>query len=94
MNRLHLNKCCLCCFSDIHLYSNKLSTIATISSLIMSELLPACFCCSNNFNLLHNSSGSDDKNTVFETPEAETLQPGDLSNFISVLSGRFFTYSF
>ena len=42
-NRLHLNKICLCCFLDIHFYSNNLSTIATISSLIISELFPACF---------------------------------------------------
>ena len=57
-----------------------------ISSLIMSEFFTACFSCNNNFNLLHSSSGSDDKNIVFETPEAETIRPGDLSNFIRVLS--------
>ena len=57
-----------------------------ISSLIMSELFPACFSCNNNFNLSQSSLGSDDKNIVFETPEAETIKPGDLSNFISVLS--------
>ena len=57
----------------MHLYSNNLSTIATISSLIMSELFPACFSCNNHFNL-HDSSGSDDKNIVFETPEAETIK--------------------
>ena len=50
-NRLHLIKICLCCFLDKHLYSNNLSTIATISSLIKSELFPACFSCSNKFNL-------------------------------------------
>ena len=71
----------------IHLYSNNLSTIATISSLIMSELFPACFSCSNNFNLLHSSSGSDDKNIVFETPEAIIL--GDLSILIIDLSQSF-----
>ena len=38
-NRLHLSKICLCSFLDIHLYSNNLSTIATISSLIISSLL-------------------------------------------------------
>ena len=48
----------------MHLYSNNLSTIATISSLIMSELFPACFYCNINFNL-QSSSGSDDKNTCF-----------------------------
>ena len=67
-------------------YSNNLSTMATISLLIISELFPACFSCNNNFNLLYSSSGSDDKNIVFETPQAETLKPGDLNNFISVLS--------
>ena len=68
------------------MYSNNLSFIATISSLIISELFPACFSCSNSFNLLQSSSGSDDKNIVFETPEAEILKPGDLSNFIRVRS--------
>ena len=76
-NRLHLIKICLCCFLDMHLYSNNLSTIATISSLIMSELFPACFFCKNNFNLSQSSSGSDDKNIVFETPQAETISLGD-----------------
>ena len=56
--------------------------MATISSLITSKLIPACFSCNNNFNLLHISSGSDYKNVVFETPEAETIKPGDLSIFI------------
>ena len=51
----------------------------------MSELFPACFSCNNNFNLSQISSGADDKNKVFETPEAETFNPGDLGNFISVL---------
>ena len=85
-NKLHLIKICLCCFFDIHLYSNSLSIIATISSLIIPELFPACFSCSNNFNLFHNSSGSDDKNIVFETPDAETSIAGDFSNLIRVLS--------
>ena len=69
-NRLHLIKICLCCFLDMHLYSNNLSIIATISSLIILELLPACFSCNNYFNLSQSSLGSDDKNNVFETPEA------------------------
>ena len=30
-NKLHLIKICLCCFLDMHLYSNNLSTIAIIS---------------------------------------------------------------
>ena len=85
-SRLHLIKICLCCFFDMHLYSNKLSIIAIISSLIISELLPACFSCNNNFNLSHISLASDDRNIVFQTPEAETIKPGELSNFISFLS--------
>ena len=52
----------------------------------MSELFPACFSSSNNRNLSQSSFGSDDKNIVFETPEAETIEPGDLNNFISVLT--------
>ena len=59
--RLLLIKICLCCFFDVHLYSNSLSTITLISSLIISELFPACFSCSNNFNLSQSSSGSDGK---------------------------------
>ena len=70
----------------MHLNSISLSTLPTISMLIMSELFATCFSCCNNFNLLHNSRGSDDKNIVFETPEAETIKLGDLSNFIEVLS--------
>ena len=69
-NRLHLIKICLCCFLDIHLYSNNLSIIATISSSINIELLPPCFSCNNNFNLFQSSFGSDDRIIVFEIPEA------------------------
>ena len=68
------------------MYSNSLSTIATISPLIMSDLFPACFSCGNSFYPLQSSSRSDDKKIVFETPEAETIKPGDLSYFIRVLS--------
>ena len=42
-NRPHLIKICLCCFLDIHLYSNNLSIIATISSSIKLEFLPPFF---------------------------------------------------
>ena len=68
------------------MYSNSLSAIAIASTLITSELFPACFSCSNNYNLSQSSSGSDDKNIVFETPEAETNKPVDLGNFLSVRS--------
>ena len=64
-NTLYLIKICLCCFLDMRLYSNNLSTIATISSLIISEFFPPCFSCSNNFNLSYSLSGSVDKNLVF-----------------------------
>ena len=70
----------------MQLYSNILSTIATILTLIMSKLFPTSFCCNINFILLQSSSGSDDKNIVFEKPEAKTIKPGDLSNFLRVLS--------
>ena len=85
-NRLQLIKICSCCFLLINLYSNNLSTIATISLLIMSELFPACFSCSGNFNLSQSSLESENKNNVFETPQAETTKLGDSSNFIRVLS--------
>ena len=82
-NRLHLIKSCLCCFLDMHLYSNSLSTIATICLLIKSELFLACFSCSNSFILSQSSPGSDDKNIVY-TPEA--MIGGDFYNSIRVLS--------
>ena len=52
----------------------------------MSDLIPACFSSSNNFNLLHNSSGSHEKKIVFGIPEAEAVMDGDLSNFVKDLS--------
>ena len=67
----------------MHMYSNNASTIATISSLTISQLFPACFSFNNNFNLLQSSSGSDDENIV-DSPES--LIAGDFSNFIRVLS--------
>ena len=70
----------------MHLYSKKLSIIARISSLIITELFPTCFSCINSFNRLQNSSGFEDKNIVFKIPEAEIVKPGDLSNFIKILS--------
>ena len=42
-NGLHLIKSCFCCFFDMHLYSNSLSTIATTSCIIKSEFFPAFF---------------------------------------------------
>ena len=81
-NRLHLIKSCYCCFLDIPLYSNILSTIAKISYLIISELLPACFSGSNNFILSQSSLGMDDRFLVFKIPEA--MIAGNLSNFIGL----------
>ena len=67
------------------LYSDSLSIIAKISSLIRSELLPACFFFSNLFNLSQSSFslGFSGKNIV-DIPEA--IIAGDLSNLISDLS--------
>ena len=70
----------------MHLYSNKLSLIATISSLIMSEFLPACFSSSNKPNMSQKLFGSVGKNLVLEIPEAETIILGDLSIYIGVRS--------
>ena len=81
--RLHLIKICFCCFLDKHLYSNDLTTIATISFLIKSDLFPACFSCSNNFNLSQSSSEVDHKRIV-EKPEA--MNAGNLNELIRVLS--------
>ena len=50
----------------MHLCSNNLTAIATISSSIILELFPARLPCSNHFNLSQSSLGSDDKNLVFE----------------------------
>ena len=75
----------------MHSNSTNISAFAMISSSMISKLLPACFSCINNFLLLHNSLGSEDKNPVFEkifseTLEAETNIPGGLKNLISDLS--------
>ena len=70
------------------MYSNNLSTIAIISSSIILELFPPCFSCNNNFNLSQSSLGPDDKNIVYETPEA--MIASDLSNLITDLSLELF----
>ena len=44
-------------------------------------MFPACFSCNNSFNLSYNSLASDDRNIVFELPEAKTIKPGDFKNF-------------
>ena len=76
-----------CRYTVIFQYFIILLTIATISSLIRSDLLPACFSCSNNFNLSQSSSGLSGQNTV-EMPK--TMIAGDLSKFIGDPSLRFF----
>ena len=70
----------------MHLYSNNLSSTTTISSLIMSDFFTTFFSGSKCVNLIHNSSGSDDESIVSETPEAEIIKPGELTNYIRVLS--------
>ena len=69
----------MCCFVDMHLFSNILSATATISFLILLELLSACFFCSNNFNLSNSSLQFSAKNYV-ANPEA--MLAGDSSKFI------------
>ena len=85
-NRIHLIKSCLCCFVVMHLYSEILSAIATSSSIIKLELFLPCFSCNYNLNLSQISLRSDDKNIVFETPEAKTITLGDSGNFRIVQS--------
>ena len=85
-NRLHLSKSCLCCFLDIHSYSNSLSSVTKFSLLIKSELFPACFSCSSKFIQSKGSSRFDGKNNVCEIKEGETIKPGDFGNFIIVRS--------
>ena len=67
----------------MHVLSNDLSTLATISSLILSKLFPDCFFCYNNFNLSQSSSGLVGQNFV-EIPKA--MIAADFNKFISDLS--------
>ena len=67
----------------MHLYSNSLPTITTISSLILPELFPTCLSCSNHFILSHNSLGFSGKIFV---EILEAMIAGDLSNHLSDLS--------
>ena len=67
----------------MHLYSDSLSTIATIFSLVKSELLPAFFSCSNKFYLSQCSLGFSGR-FIVENPE--TMIAGDLSNLTRDLS--------
>ena len=71
----------------MHLYSNNLPAIATISSSIMSELFPACFSYCIIFNLSQSSIGFSGK-FIVEIPEA--MIAGDVSNFIIDLPLEFF----
>ena len=50
----------------MHLYSDNLSVIAKIYSLVMLETFPGCFSFNNNINLPQSSLGSDDTHFVFE----------------------------
>ena len=83
-NRLLLIKVCLCCFLDMHFYSNNLSIIAKVSLLNKLELFPAGFSCTDNFNLSQSSSRSNGTIFVFEIPVA--MIKGEMSNFIKDLS--------
>ena len=69
----------------MHLYSNSLSAIATISSLIVLEFLPAYFSCCNNFSLSQTSLRLEDKNLVeppfrFDFLREPARIAGDLNN--------------
>ena len=90
-NRLHLIKNCLCCFLDMLLCSNNLSTTAKNSLLIKAKVFPACFSRSKNFILLQSLSESEAKKIVFQKPAAETNELCDLGYFYkrSITSGFF-----
>ena len=66
----------------MHLYSNSLSTIATISSLFTLEVLSACFYCSIKFNLSHSLLGSNG-NKIVEIPVA--MIAGNSNRFLGDL---------
>ena len=84
---------------DKNLYSTNLSAKALISSVIMSEVFPASFSCSEKFYLSQSSLQIEDKNLVFVSfgfeenfllrgdviPKAETTVAGDLRNLIGEL---------
>ena len=53
----------------MHLYSNNISTIATISSFIRSELFPTRSSCSNNFNQSQSALGFCEKNVEIPEPK-------------------------
>ena len=67
------------------LYSNSLSAIATIPSLIMSKVFAACFFSSINFILPHILFGSDDNHLVFDSLRDVAMTAGDLSNLSLIL---------
>ena len=75
------------CFIDIHFYSNSLCAIGNFFSPNCLELFPACFSSRKIFDPSQSSLGLADQNFVDdETPEAETVVAGDLSNLLGVLS--------
>ena len=55
----------LCWVGVIHLYSDKLSNIETVCSIIKTELFPACFSSNNNFMLSHISLGFSERKLVY-----------------------------
>ena len=54
------------------MYCKNLSTKATVSMLNESEIFPACFSCSYNFSLLHNSLGFCEKKMILN-PDASIV---------------------
>ena len=67
----------------MHLYSNNLSAIAIVFSMVESQLLPAGCFCNNIFTLSQSSLEISDKIFV-ETPES--MIAGGSSNLLSVRS--------
>ena len=80
-----------CCFIDMHVYPNNLSTMAKFSSLFIIELVPACFPCNNKFNLSRSSIGLENGKFVeasfgFDFLIEYALLAGEISKFTKLLS--------
>ena len=71
--RSKILKIFLCWVGVIHLFFNKLSNIATICSIIITELFPAGFSCINNFILSHNSIWFSEKKMVYNPYASKAL---------------------
>ena len=61
----------------MQLYSHSLSAVAISSSIIMSEIFPACFFCRNSFVLSHSSLGLDENHLVSHLLRDPAMIAGD-----------------